>query len=74
MSFPERSDRNTKSFRGAKRRRNLRRRLHMETAPIHLAKPFKIATRPAAARNDDGKALCMTELCHFLGINSGLFL
>lgn len=39
-------------FREAKRRRNLRRRLHKDAAPIHSAKPSKIAMRPAAARND----------------------
>ncbi len=40
-------------FRGAKRRRNLKRRLHEETIPNYPAKQSKIATRPAA-RNDLG--------------------
>jgi hypothetical protein len=40
MSFPERSD------------GNLRVRLHKESVSIQSAKYTKIATRPAAARND----------------------
>ncbi len=48
------------SFRGAKRRRNLRRHLHEKTIPIYSEKQSKIATRPAAARNDEGKSLRMT--------------